>query len=940
MNMRRSNPDGTELVAEITLRRAKAMATFVSLAALTLCLSNRTTCAQDEAKAVAAAAQAERFLDGLWDRGYFELADHYLENLRKSGLFDAGRLEWLDARSNFEDASVQVDLARRRGLLERAIAKMKASIGRMDDSPRAIEARSLLVRALVELAHLLKIEAADRPTPTQADTQLKLARTRFGEAREVNEALIAKLTEKEKTFKLPVLRDDPRRPDFEATQLQRLNAQLQRALVDYEEAQTWQDKNEQRTDLLERASETLRTLYETNRQQVAGQNARLWQARCLQELGKLGESAGIYGEIIDQLDPALKDIRRRAIYFRMTVYRDRGDFALAADEARRWLDAYPDQTRTEDGLGVQLELARNILSQLPKAAPNEKNAGERIARERLSQVVRVYSRHQAEARSLLNTIRKNTTETPPTRLDLTAALAAGQEALELKDWVRAEACFAEASKKARTAKDTPNYVKSRYFQAVALFRSERHYEAYVIGEHIAARYPSVPLAANAAEIGLASMTYAYNALKSTDPQSDLKRLTELAERIKTGWPGTPQADSARVTLAEVARGQGRYADAVKELEAVGPASDQFAEAQAKLGLVLWRIAQSRIAGGSTGEAEAARAVAALTKSVDERVRKGVPPEDPKLIEAQLDLSEVLTVSGNPEAAIERLDQTLPSIPDTSEAAASRGRRLKVRALIAADRLDQALADLSQAESAGHSSEELSSLYFRLGQSLQDVLTELKLADDGRYVRVRQTYGKFLKNLAASKAGESWQAMQWVAEAQIDDGQPVEALNTLKRIDSQYLSKPGFADEPENAAKWSRSQLKLAEAARKTRDFATANAALKRLTGKNPNLLPVLMEKGRLLEAQGKLTEAFAFWRNLATRLGAADPRPNEYYEAWLEVARILDKQGKSATARQTLTGIVRLSGPKLTPEWKKRLEAEIARLASPVARTPRKSGGS
>ena len=279
---------------------------------------------------------------------------------------DSKRIDWLKARSKFEEASVQVDLSKRRGLLEKSVTEMARSISTMEASDESVNARLIQVKAVIELAHLLLVDSQDQPTPSQAEVLLKQSRERLSEARKYNSSLIDGLLKREKTFKLPVLPDDPRRPEFESTQLDRLNAQLQSALIDYEEAQTWPDKSDERQKKLTQANEILQKLYEQNRQQIAGQNARLWQAKCLQELGKLPEASGIYGELIDQADQALKSIKRRAMYFRLLAYRDRGDFALAADEANRWLSTYPDQARTDDGLGVQLELARNIILQFPK----------------------------------------------------------------------------------------------------------------------------------------------------------------------------------------------------------------------------------------------------------------------------------------------------------------------------------------------------------------------------------------------------------------------------------------------------------------------------------------------------------------------------------------------------------------------------------------------
>lgn len=874
------------------------------------------------------------FLDGLWARGYYDLAENYLAELKRQNKLSPQKIAWYDARSTFEEATSQIDLNRRRGLLEQSISKMQQAIGGMASPAEANQSRLVQVHAIVELAHLIWVDSQDQPTEGQVNVLLKQARDRLNDARQANNALVTGLTAQEKSFKLPVLPDDPRRPEFEATQLDRLNAQLQSALIDYEEAQTWPAKSPQRTASLEKAAGVLQKLYEENRQQLAGQNARLWQAKCLQELGRLPEASGIYGELVDQADPALREIRRRAMYFRLLAYRDRGDFALAADEARRWLDAFPDQARTEDGLGVQLELARNIILQLPKAPPNEKAAGERVARDRLASVVRVYSRHQAESRKLLNQLRKNAPAVNLARLDLTTALATGQEALELKDWAQAEKCFKAAAGKASEAKDNTNYVKARYFQAVALFRADQYYDAYVLADHIARRYPSVPLASNAAEIGIAAMTYAYNLLKSVDPSSDLKRLTDLAEYTAKTWPETPQADTSRLTLAEIARGQGRYDDAAKALRAVPASSDQLADAQAKLGLVLWRKSQKE-AEIQSAEApkNAADAIAAFRKSIEIHSQKGVPEEDAKVLTTKLDLADALIVTGKPGDALAMLETAEKSMKDGSAELQSRLRRTKVRGLIAADQLEQALQDLARAEAAGQSADELSALYFQLGQSLQDEMKELQAKSDGRLVRVRQAYQAFLKALASSKAGESWQALQWVAEAQLDDNQPAAALETLKRLDSQYLQNESFSSDKANAQRVIRTQLKLAEAARKSGQFPLAASMLKALSAKNPNLLPMMMEQGRLLEAQGKTKDAFAHWRTLATRLGGLSPRPPEYYESWLEVARILEKQGKAATARQTLASILKLGGAKIPADSRLKLEAEIKRLPTSSAST-------
>ena len=89
---------------------------------------------------------------------------------------------------------------------------------------------------------------------------------------------------------------------------------------------------------------------------------------------------------------------------RIIVLGRRQEYALAADEAVRWLQANnsPDLQRSKEGLGVQLELARNILAQLPKLDDDgDKAAAIKKATDTLGLVVRVPSPSKAEALELL-----------------------------------------------------------------------------------------------------------------------------------------------------------------------------------------------------------------------------------------------------------------------------------------------------------------------------------------------------------------------------------------------------------------------------------------------------------------------------------------------------------------------------------------------------------
>ena len=109
---------------------------------------------------------------------------------------------------------------------------------------------------------------------------------------------------------------------------------------------------------------------------------------------------GIYNQLMEHDDPRLKPLQRHVGYFRIIVLGKRKEHALAADEAARWLQANPAANirRSREGLGVQLELAKNILAQLPEITrPSDREAAIRRATDVLGEVVRYPSPYKAEA---------------------------------------------------------------------------------------------------------------------------------------------------------------------------------------------------------------------------------------------------------------------------------------------------------------------------------------------------------------------------------------------------------------------------------------------------------------------------------------------------------------------------------------------------------------
>src|SRR5262249_6589489 len=148
-----------------------------------------------------------------------------------------------------------------------------------------------------------------------------------------------------------------------------------------------------RAALLDKGLAAFEDLYKRYRDWMAGLTARALQGKCYEEKGDIGPALGIYNELMDHpsRDPGLRTLQRRVAYFRIVAHNKRGEFPLAVTRANDWLRAYANYRISEEGLGVQLELAKALLGQLEQLNDNDRAEALRKAGDILSQVVRVNS---------------------------------------------------------------------------------------------------------------------------------------------------------------------------------------------------------------------------------------------------------------------------------------------------------------------------------------------------------------------------------------------------------------------------------------------------------------------------------------------------------------------------------------------------------------------
>jgi tetratricopeptide (TPR) repeat protein len=114
-------------------------------------------------------------------------------------------------------------------------------------------------------------------------------------------------------------------------------------------------------------------------------------------------------------------------------------------------------------------------------------------------------------------------------------------------------------------------------------------------------------------------------------------------------------------------------------------------------------------------------------------------------------------------------------------------------------------------------------------------------------------------------------------------------------------------------------------------FDEADGKLAVVIEQDRRLLEAQMEKGYLLSAKaaakrGTWAAAITYWERLAQGMRNYKPRPVEYYEAWYQAAMAHKADGKTALAKQTLNGIMRLSRDLGTPEMKAKYQDMLSQL--------------
>ncbi len=900
-------------------------------------------------------AQAEEpaaeFLEVLRQRRYFDVAEQYLEKMATSSLAPEGfrdRIDYERAVILIQGASLLGNPQLQSEQLERAEQLIQKFMMDFPDHILKNSARGQLGSLLQQRADT-NVMIANKPGQANRTDLLAQAKDQYDRAFEVffesKEAIKGQLEGMNSTRYDPDtqqqeirIRDELRR--------EYLQMQLVSALLLEEAAETVEVGSEKYTDYLTRASAAFKEIYGKYRQLQAGIYAHMYEGRCLQKLDKLDDALANYADVLRQPEnDAFRDVKTNALVLALECWLDEKQkkYAEAVSRGNSFVSTIRGNESSElvwFKLRFLVARANKLYAdELVAKDPKDELADQsyRQATQILRALVKVPSTYRDDARTLLSSLPGGGRFTGGDRPEPTTLNEATERAKDSLDEMNTaelllrllpqriaeesdetmkkelatqleEAGTTVHSKRAESMKyyrlalemvetDTPVEVvqSTYYFLCFLHYKAESYYNAAVLGEFLAHRYPESPTAIQGAKIALACYQKLHAAAEG-DKQFETGRMAGIAQYTVETWPDRPEADDARVKLIPVMLSSGKLDVAQQYIGAMTDNTVQKQSMQRRLGRAYWfkyRVgasayrkleesgAESAELATRQAELESLRAAAStqLLAGLQNVTDNGVP--DKSLVAASLSLCQYYVETGESAKAITMMEAPAVGILsltqkndpstklDDKNAFAQEVYKMALRAYIgdmpaaedSQQRMDQAKAVMESLNStvgtddAGKS--QLVAIYYGMAQDLE---SQLKLSESREQrLALAQGYEAFLSEVG--QAADDFTIKNWVAETLNGLGQSFDtadkltpdarkyyekSMSTLTAIITKAESDKSWlhADEKKAAAYLVKLQLRLARMQRQLRYFGKAVDSFAEILVGNQMMLEVQVEAAR------------------------------------------------------------------------------------------------
>ena len=568
------------------------------------------------------------FVAGLRERGYYDVAEQYLQEITQQKKAPRDILDVVP----YEVGVTLRDSARRllvpeeqRARLDEAQAAFEQFVKAAPNHPLAGRANSERAKMLVEKA---RVDIWDADGTSDAARQQELrdnARKLINQSRAIFKTAV---DQHRKTFEsfpgfIPQEERDRLR-QREAAEAEYIQSQLDMAESMYWEAQTYPVGNAKRKEILTTAMVEFEKIHTAYRSMIGGLLARLWQGKCLEEMGDIPAALGIYGELLkhEGKSNSMVSLQAKAQQFLLICYNhdSKKEYRLVNQLASDWLrsDANRRARFTETGKGIEWEQAR-ALEQLGQDRTLPENERTTLINQALG-IARGLSRrpgpHKAPAAAMVARLTQllgrdandptdfNTAYGRADQLfnqtrEITDKIAAAQKAgksAEARQHADARKGVASemtrlltlALRFADKSTDEALLRRSELMLAVGYVYQERPYEAAAVAEYFLRSQSSSPpeMLRLAGEIALAALNDAYQAADEGDRNFEKRQILKLADFLSSRWPETELAVGAHLSAGRLFWDDRDYLAAAQAWLKVPASSKEYGSAQLKAGAAL------------------------------------------------------------------------------------------------------------------------------------------------------------------------------------------------------------------------------------------------------------------------------------------------------------------------------------------------------------------
>ena len=892
---------------------------------------------------------ARKYLEGLRQRGWHDVALEYLESAEEDPLVNEDFLE----KVNYEKAILLAEIAgktltdsEKGRLFKQAISLFQEYAESNRDSMEYFEAMGRATKMLAEQARG-KVARANR-LPTGASQQreplLLEARTNFEEAAGLLEELLDSCRKKLESLPQGAMTHlDPATPSTrEKVRVIEAESRFLSANLLFEKADTFSANSKQYQDVLEQAAAKFARLHEDYEDSLIDYLGRLYQGRCYQSLGRWDEALESYEELIGEpvSKPKFRRLVARAYRRRAECFWEKGDLPPLIDECNDWLrDAKGKELKQPEWLAVAFRLAEALDRQSDAEKGNEKSRLQSEARQLMREVSLEPGEFQSAAKAALAASGSVEAVDPVEASSFAEAFEAGKQALEQmssanlaaelaaennpaaepdlrvkaqQHRLMAEQMFRAAAQLADNQTAQEDLLSAQYFLCWLYWEEERLHEAAVLGEFIARKNSESSYAANAAKIAIRAYDrLLQEARRSGDATYETQKLGSMAELMARRWPDSPEAGAAVNMLVQIAINEQRIDDAKQLLQRLP--EDNRAAAELKLATTMWSLylQAARVKSVESQQAaaewkqQAASHFASGYKSLRKAGAVSVPEATALIYYVNLLLSDgqannAIEVLENPKVGpLAVIDADKLDIQPTF---AQETYRVGLRAYVAVSpprrqEAQRMMAALEESIGKGPgAAQKLARVYLGIGVALQKRMKELAdQGQDNQAEEVARAFEALLQRITKLGDSQEWEVRQWIAQTnlQLAEEMPAEEASAYRERAQQVLqSMLREAEENPNRVSSPNKLLGvrklLGDCLLAQEEYSAAYEQYQDILRQAPNLLQLQRSTALMLQQWGFATRD-SERLNQAVRGALPQANKKNLIWGWLRLAEIANQ---------------------------------------------------